>query len=198
MNYEIRNKGAFSLLDIKLDTNETVRLETGSVVYHNGRVEITGKRNGGFMQALGKSLLGGENFFLTTAKGLASDAMVSVAPAAPGDIKIIQNGDIDWYLNDGAFLACDETVTYDMQSQGFSKAMFSQTGGFFIMKTSGHGELAVASFGDIIEIELNNEEFVVDNGHLLAWQDTISYTNEMAGNSMMTAFKTGEIGRAHV
>ena len=98
---------------------------------------------------------------------------------------------MQWRLQDGAYLASESTVDYKSKSQGLGKALFGGTGGFFIIETSGRGTMLVNAFGALIEFELDgSEELIIDNGHLVCWQDTLDYKMEVA--SGMFGFKTGE------
>lgn len=179
------------LIIVELNQGETIKLEPGAMVYHNGKIKLEGKRNGSFGGALMKKMLSGESFFISTATGLANGAKIGIAPSGFGDIHAIEVGDVQWRLQDGAYLASESTVDYKSKSQGLGKALFGGTGGFFIIETSGRGTMLVNAFGALIEFELDgSEELIIDNGHLVCWQDTLDYKMEVA--SGMFGFKTGE------
>ena len=70
-------------------------------------------------------------------------------------------------------------------------ALFGGTGGLFVMKTQGSGKMLISGYGDIVEIALDGtEDFVVDNQHVLAWTESLSYSIEVASGTF--GFKTGE------
>ena len=198
MNYKLTNDGAFPLVLITLNSGEEIKIESGSMVYHNGKVTLEGKMNsngssgiGGLLKAAARSVVSNEGFFITTAKGTAPDALISIAPGSIGHIKELKVGETKWCINDGAFLACDNSVSYNMKKQSVGRAIFGGTGGLFVMETSGEGTMLVNGFGDIIEVELDGTSpFVVDNYHVVAWESTLSYNIKAA--SGMFGFTTGE------
>jgi uncharacterized protein (TIGR00266 family) len=65
--------------------------------------------------------------------------------------------------------------------------------GFFILKISGEGQLILNSFGAIHKVELKpDEEYIVDNSHLVAWTATTSYKIEKASSGWISSFTSGE------
>lgn len=198
MNYEITENTVFPLVNIHLSKNEEVQIERGAMVYHNGKVELTGKMNskgkggvGGALKALGRSVTSGESIFITKVTGLAPDAMIAVAPATPGVVRNIHIGPTQWRLNTGAFLACDASVHYEMKRQNLSHAFFGGTGGLFVMETAGEGDMLINSYGDIVAVEMDGTQpMVVDNLHVLAWSSSLEYSIEVASGTF--GFTTGE------
>ncbi|MDH6366749.1 MULTISPECIES: TIGR00266 family protein [unclassified Breznakia] len=199
MKYTKTSSTAFPLVEIQLQANEVVRIERGAMAYHNGKVNLEGKMNsngstgiGGLLKAVGRSVVSGESMFITTVTGLADDAKIGIAPNAPGEIREIQvSGQNQWRLNDSAFFACDEGVSYDMERQSFGKAVFGRTGGFFVMTTKGEGSMLISSYGDILEFELDGTQpFVVDNSHVVAWNTSLNYEIKVASGTF--GFKSGE------
>ena len=197
MNYKLSNEGAFPLVLVTLNAGEEIKIEGGSMVYHNGKVELEGKMNsssgglGGMLKAAAKSVVSGEGFFITTAKGTSDDGLIAIAPNSIGAIRKLSVGTEKWCVNDGCFLACDNNVNYNMKRQSVTKAILGGTGGLFVMETSGQGDMIVSGFGDIVEIDLDGSRpFIVDNNHVIAWQSTLEYNIKAA--SGMFGFKTGE------
>lgn len=193
MEYKIINEHNFPVLQVGMSAGESFRLETGSMVSMTDGISLEGKRNGSFMGALGKSLLGGENFFLTTAKSSSNDQTLALAPKGFGSIRKIElDGQKNWYLEDGVFLACDHSIEIDvMRQRGVAAPMFAGSGGFFVLKTSGYGNLFVESFGSIIEVEVTPDKpLTVDNNHVIGWEETVHHQITVASGTF--GFKTGE------
>lgn len=198
MQYKMTENTVFPLVEVDLRTGESIQLESGAMVYHNGEINLEGKMNsngksglGGAIRALGRSMSSGESFFITKASGLTDTAKVALAPATPGAIKELQVGSEHWRLNTGAFLACDASVSYNMKRQKLSGAIFGGTGGLFVMETSGSGSLLINSYGDIVEIHLDGTKpFLVDNQHVVAWSESLDYNIKVA--SGIFGFTTGE------
>ena len=198
MNYRLTQSTAFPLVEVTLARGEEIQIEHGSMVYHSGDVTLEGKMNsggsgglGGFVKAVGRSMVSGESFFITRARGMNDGARIALAPGTPGAIRELQLGAQQWRIRDQAFLACDGGVSYEMKRQSFGKAVFGGTGGFFIMESRGTGIMLVNSYGDIQEINLNGAApFVVDNTHVVAWSTSLNYNIKVASGTF--GFTTGE------
>ncbi|EJW92797.1 protein containing DUF124, partial [gut metagenome] len=94
----------------------------------------------------------------------------------PGDVRLLDVGEHQYMLSDGAFLASTTGVALSTKSQGLGRALLGGSGGFFIMKTEGSGTLAVSGFGSLREIQVTPDKPVfVDNGHLVAWDQALDY-----------------------
>ncbi|MFV0561088.1 MAG: TIGR00266 family protein [Enterococcus sp.] len=198
MNYTLSTSSVFPLVEVTLNKGEDIRLEAGAMVYHAGGIKLQGKMNsnghkgiGGAMRALGRAVTSGESFFITTAHGEADGAQIALAPSTPGAIKELTVGAEHWRLNTGAFLACEESVSYNMVRQNLSGALFGGTGGLYVMETSGTGALLISAFGDLKKIELDGSTpFTVDNQHVVAWSSSLDYKIKVASGTF--GFKTGE------
>jgi len=197
MNYTITQSTAFPLVEVTLAQGEEIQIEHGSMVYHRGGVTLEGKMNsdsggvGGFLKAMGRSMVSGESFFITRAKGMNDGAKIALAPGAPGAIRELKLGNEQWRIRDQAFLACDASVSYQMKRQSFGKAVFGGTGGFFVMESRGTGSMLINSYGDIQELYMDGSEpLIVDNVHVVAWSTTLDYNIKVA--SGVFGFTTGE------
>ncbi|MDR3238007.1 MAG: AIM24 family protein, partial [Spirochaetia bacterium] len=47
MNYKLSSESGFSLALITLGQGEEIKIESGAMVYHNGKVSLEGKMNSG-------------------------------------------------------------------------------------------------------------------------------------------------------
>ena len=123
MEYQLSSTSTAPLVEISLDDNEEIQIESGSMVYHNAAVKLEGKMNsngkgglGGALKALGRSITSGESFFITKASAIGANGKISLAPASLGSIKEILVGQEQWKPNTGAFLwrnwwsCCDENT----------------------------------------------------------------------------------------
>lgn len=197
MKYKILGDSDCPLVHIEMATNETVKIERGAMAYISN-VDIEGKMNssqkglGGVLSAIGRSITSGESMFITHAVGRSNDAYIGIAPSIPGKINCLQvGGSTQYRLNTGAFLACDSSVDYTMQSQNVGKALFSGTGGLFVMETHGEGDILVSAFGDILELEVTPDHpITIDNEHVVAWDASLNYDIHVASGTF--GFTTGE------
>lgn len=181
MRTEIRFSPAFAMATLHLEPGESVSAEAGAMMAMSSTVEIATSTKGGIMKGLRRSVLGGESFFLNTFTAQGSDAHVVVAPALPGDIITWPLTGSTVYLQSGSYLAAPSTIDVD-STWGGSKTFFSREG-LFMLRCSGVGDLVVASYGAIQEVELAaGQSYVVDTGHMVGWEEGVSYEVQKAGN----------------
>ena len=143
-------------------------------------VQIATGTKGGMIQGFKRSVLGGESFFLNTFTATGPDARVMVAPALVGDV-------ITWpltgntvFLQSGSYLAAPDTITIDSK-RGGSRTFFSKEG-LFMLKCTGVGDLLVSSYGAIHQVDLaQGETYIVDTGHMVGWEETVSYEVQKVG-----------------
>jgi uncharacterized protein (TIGR00266 family) len=75
---------------------------------------------------------------------------------------------------------------------GGAKSFFGGEG-LFVMQVSGSGVLIVSSFGAIHRKRLAaGERYVVDTGHLVAWEGTTQYTLRKATTGFFRSMVSGE------
>ena len=195
MDAEVVERGAFSWAHIHLDPGDKFVSESGALFRASVNVEIdvtTKSRGGGGGLLAGvRRMVAGESFFFstyTTNDGRAGD--VGLAPVHQGQIRRIDcDGITDWLCTGGSYLGSSDSLAIDTQFQGF-RGMFSGESLSFI-SVSGTGPLLVNAFGMIKEIAVDGD-FVVDTGHVVAFQSTLKYSIGKAGGSFLQSFLTGE------
>lgn len=197
MNYNMTSNGAFPLVVFEMNQDEKLKIESGSMAYHNNLVELKGKTNSsssgasGLIKAFGKSVVTGESMLITEVRCTENGGKIAIAPKSIGAIKELNITEENWRLNDGAFLACDDTVSYKLKKQSLGKAILGGTGGLFVMETYGEGTMLINCFGDMIELEVEPDKpLVIDNEHVLAWTHDLDYTIKSASGTF--GFMSGE------
>ena len=71
---------------------------------------------------------------------------------------------------------------------GGAKTFFSKEG-FFLLKVHGSGDLFLTSYGAIHEIALaSGESYIVDTGHMVAFDDSVGYRVQRVGGLKSTLF----------
>jgi uncharacterized protein (TIGR00266 family) len=156
-------------------------------------IDIESKMEGGLLGALSRKLLTGEKFFFQTLRASRGAGEVLLAPTVPGEIVIMELDGLNEYMaqKDG-FLAGSESIKIESQMQSLSRGLLGGEG-FFILKVSGKGSLILNSFGAIHKVELKpDQEYIVDNSHLVAWSGTTSYHIERAASGWVASFTSGE------
>ena len=148
----------------------------------SGGVEITTKAQGGLLGGLKRSVLGGESFFINTFTASAGPGEVIVAPALPGDIiHLPVDGTKAVMVQSGSWLAGEASVAVDTKWGG-AKTFFSGEG-LFLLRCSGAGDMLVASYGAVFEMDLAaGQSYKVDTGHIVAFDEGIGYeVNKVGG-----------------
>jgi uncharacterized protein (TIGR00266 family) len=193
MKSEILYPGAFPMVRVELAGGETIKAESGAMVASSPTIDVESKMEGGFLGALSRKFLTGEKFFFQTLRASRGPGEVLLAPTVPGEIVLLELDGVNEYMvqKDG-FLAGAEAIKLDSQMQSFSRGLLGGEG-FFILKASGKGTLLLNSFGAIHKIELRpDQEYIVDNSHLVAWSGTTSYNIERAASGWVASFTSGE------
>lgn len=147
-------------------------------------VEI--KMLGGVFPAIARKLLAGESLLVGKYSSTAPEQRLSVSPAIPGEVKHKKLQGEKYLMQAGSFMACSEGVNLGTVFGGI-KAIFSGEGLFFL-EVGGNGDLWYNSYGSIVEKELKGEEFIVDTGHIVAWEPSLNWEITGMGNLKSTLF----------
>ena len=193
MKSEILYPGAFPMVRVFLDAGESIKAESGAMVGASPTIDVESKMEGGLLGALSRKLLTGEKFFFQTLRAARGAGEVLLAPTVPGEIVLFDLDGVNEYLvqKDG-FLAGAEGIKIESKVQSLSRGLLGGEG-FFILRISGQGQLVLNSFGAIHKIELKpDEEYIVDNAHLVAWSAATSYSIERASSGWVSSFTSGE------
>ncbi len=174
------------LLSVRLEPGETIYAERNAMVAMDSKLALSGRTRGGLFSALARKVLNDETFFQQQIHAEDDAGEVLLTPALPGDIAILDVGEHQYMISDGAYLASTEKVEMEVKSQSLGRAFLGDSGGFFVMKTDGRGQVAVSGFGSMRAVTLDgSREFFIDNGHLVAWDAELDYE---------LAFNTGKKG----
>ena len=181
------------MVRVFLAAGESIKAESGAMVGASPTIDVESKMEGGLLGALSRKLLTGEKFFFQTLRAARGAGEVLLAPTVPGEIVLFELDGVNEYLvqKDG-FLAGAESIAIESKVQSLSRGLLGGEG-FFILRISGQGPLILNSFGAIHKIELKpDEEYIVDNAHLVAWSATTSYSIERASSGWVSSFTSGE------
>lgn len=193
MQYEILYPGSNALIEADLEHMDHLQAEAGAMVSRTQNVQVKGTFHGGVWRSLKRSFLGGESLFFQTLTAEKGPGKVLVAPAVPGDVKILPlQAGTDYMVKNGCLLASFEDITLDTRMQRISTGLFSGAG-LFVIHAHGHGHIAVSAFGALLEIPVPaGEEYVVDTGHLVAWSGDMDYKIVKGGTTWLSSFTSGE------
>jgi uncharacterized protein (TIGR00266 family) len=195
MKYEIQHTGASSILSIELEKGEAFKAASGSLMGKSSTIDLEGTVEGGPLAALKRSLLGGGSLFFETLRAMESGGSALIAPALPGEIKILDIAEAEGagaYLQGHAFLATLGEVTLNTEMQVAPAGLITGEG-LFVLHATGSGALAVSAFGEIHYIRIaEGSDYLVDNGHLVAWRSAHSFKIEKSSSGWVSSFVSGE------
>lgn len=188
--YEVSHQPAFSLAVIQLQAEQSIQAEAGAMVSMSANIELQSQMKGGLFGAI-KRAAGGESAFVSTFTARGGPGEVTFAPGAPGDIAAIELDNQSFFVQSSSYLAGDASLTVDTKWGG-AKSFFGGEG-LFVMLVQGRGLLLVSSFGAIHRKTLRpGERYVVDTGHLVAWEGTTQYTLRKAAAGFFRSMMSGE------
>jgi uncharacterized protein (TIGR00266 family) len=189
-SYHIEHQPAFSLAILNLQPEQSIMAEAGAMVSMSANVELQSQMKGGLFGAL-KRAAGGESAFVSTFTARGGPGEVTLAPGAPGDIAAIELNNQSFFVQSSSYLAGDASLTVDTKWGG-AKSFFGGEG-LFVLLVQGQGLLLVSSFGAIHRKVLQpGERYVVDTGHLVAWEGTTQYTLRKAAAGFFRSMVSGE------
>lgn len=173
-----------------LDPGESIRAESGAMVSMSTTIQIESKAQGGLGKALGR-LLTGESFFQTTFTATHGPGEVILAPSALGDVFSVEvTPQSGMMVTSGCYLACDSALNIETKMSG--RGFFAGEG-LFLMRVSGQGTLLVSCFGAMHAVQLMaGQPYIVDTGHIVAFQDTMQYSVRTVARGLMQSFTSGE------
>lgn len=188
LRHEVKYQPSYALALIDLDPGESIQAEAGAMVSMSSTIEMETSTRGGMLSGLRRSVLGGESFFINTFRAEQDTGQVTVAPALPGDIMALElTGETTLLVQSGSFLAATEGVDVDTKWGG-AKSFFSSEG-LFLLRCTGQGTIWVSSYGAIHPIDLGvGEPYVVDTGHMVAFDDSVQYDVGRSGGWKSTLF----------
>ncbi|MBC8324091.1 MAG: TIGR00266 family protein [Verrucomicrobia subdivision 3 bacterium] len=194
MHVDITHRPGNSAARVSLQPGETVTAEGGAMIAMSGNMNVqttTHKRDQGSILGALKRLVTGESLFLNhfTAQGAPGEVFFGTALA--GDMMQFEMGHGPAMLvQAGSYVASAPGVNMDMSWQGFGKALFSGESMFWI-KLNGQGPVIINSFGAIYPIQVNGQ-YIVDTGHIVAFEESLNFEISKAGKSWLSSFLGGE------
>lgn len=189
---------------VELDPGETVIAEAGAMNFMEDGIQFEARMGDGSaaeqgvmgkLFAVGKRALTGESIFMTHFSNRHPTAKRQVAFAAPYPGKIIpmnlakMGGEI--LCEKDAFLCAAYGTSVGIAFQRKLGTGFFGGEGFILQRLRGDGMVFVHACGCIVERELKGETLRVDTGCLVAFEPTVEYSIERAGN-LKSMFFGGE------
>ncbi len=187
METEIVDRPSFANVRIRLAPGDAIVAEANAMASMSADVKLKTQWSGGMVKGILRRLFGGESMFINVFTSPSGGELRLTQPM-PGDIECIELKGTTMFLQPGAFIACESTVTLGLAWAGIKMLVARE--GLFRVKVSGHGKVWFGAYGGIFTREIN-DEFVVDSGHLVAYEPTINVQIGMAGG-LFSSFFSGE------
>ena len=193
MKYEILYPEAFPIVECHLNRGESIKAESDAMIAMSPTIDVEGKMDGGLLRGLARKFLSGESLFFQELVARRGDGTVLFGHSQIGGILDVElDGSYGLMIQKDGFLASTQGITVDTEMQNLSRGFLSGEG-FFILNARGNGTVFVSSYGVIHPINLDdNEEVIIDNGHLVAWPDYMNYKIEKASNGWISSITSGE------
>ncbi|ESZ96884.1 DUF124 domain-containing protein [Sclerotinia borealis F-4128] len=183
-SYRVSHRDTNSIVTIQLAMGCPLTVKPGAMIAMTPTITLKGS----IKFSMKKLVIGGEMAHST----FTGPGELLLAPPSLGDITNIRlSGDEQWSVSRDAYLASTQGVIKEYKRQGIGKAMFSGEG-LFVYKISGVGLLWISSLGAIIRKDLQEgERYIVDNGHLVAW-NTKYVLERVASGGIISGLSSGE------
>lgn len=163
-------------LHVSMQKGDKIYCESGAMVMMEANLELKGRMTGGLGSALMRRFTNGETLFQQHIEAVRGDGDCLLSPALPGGIEIIDVGARQYLLNDGAFVAATSDTEMKVRTQSIGNALFAQSGGFFVMETSGTGQVVVSGFGAMFSLNVEpGKDLIIDNAHVVCWDSALHY-----------------------
>jgi uncharacterized protein (TIGR00266 family) len=192
MQIDLLKRPGNSAARVVLSPGEHLTAESGSMIAMSTTLELTTttqKRDSGSLLAGLKRLLAGESFFLNHYSANSVPGEVFLAATLPGDMLRHDLRAESLIVQAGSFVACQSSVDVTWGWQGFRSFLSGEN--MVWLRISGTGPVILSSFGAIYPIEVDGD-YIVDTGHIVAFEETLNFTIAKAGGSWATAILGGE------
>ncbi len=192
MKLEILHQPDSSIAKIAMAPNEEIVAEAGAMVAMSSNLNVSTTlrkgKGGGVFGGL-KRMLAGESLFLSVFRTPNEVGEIYLAPKLMGDLLPYTLDGKTLIVQSTGYLASTPGVDLELGFQGF-KSFFSGES-IFWLKISGSGLVLLNAFGGIYEIDVDGE-YVVDTGHIVAFEDSLSFRISKANASWWGALFGGE------
>jgi len=189
MEYSIEHAPVFTTLRIRLARGERIKAEAGAMVAMTPGIELQARASGKGLLGTIAAAVGGEAIFGSLYTAREAGELI-LAPSVPGDIVALNLSNQTIFAQGGAYLAGAEGL--ELSTQGSLRAMVGGEG-LFLSKISGSGDLFLTAYGSVIEKTLApGETWVVDTGHMVAFESSVTYQIRTAARGLFSSVATGE------
>jgi uncharacterized protein (TIGR00266 family) len=193
MKIEIQTRPGSSVAKVNLEAGESITTEGGAMVAmsNNLNVETSARKSSGGSLLSGlKRMLASEGFFMNHFTAEGKEGELYLGTGLPGDMEVLElDGTKKIFVSGGAYVASENGVSVNTVWQGTKNLISGES--LFWIELSGTGKTIVNAFGVIYPIDIDGE-YIIDTGHIVAYDDTLKFDISKAGTSWMSSFLGGE------
>lgn len=188
----IQMRPGSSAAEIDLQPHQTFTAEGGAMIAMSPSVSMQTsthtKSSGGIMSGL-KRMVSGESFFLNHYTAGSQGGKVWLGAVHAGDMEVKELNGQGIIVQGGSYVASSPGININSNWQGFKSLIARES--IFWLSLSGRGTVIFNSFGAIYEVKVNGE-YIVDTGHIVAFDESLDFTLTKAGKSWISSFLGGE------
>ncbi|MCO4293320.1 TIGR00266 family protein [Solitalea sp. MAHUQ-68] len=186
MNLTVEGKPVFAHVIVELEPGETFVAESDAMSSMSAELDMNAKFNGGLFGGLIRKFLGGESLFINHFTNNTSKTLsLHLTQPTPGDITVKELNGESYCIQQGSYIASEPGVKLGVKWAGIGSLIGGE--GLFKLVASGHGKVVFGAYGGIIEKEINGE-YIVDSGHLVAYEPGMKLKPQLAGGIFGSLF----------
>lgn len=192
LNVSIQMRPGSAAAEIKLAPGQEFTAEGGAMIAMSTSVQMTTtthkKNSGGIMKGL-KRMLAGESFFLNHYSAGSIGGTVWLGATHAGDMMVKELNGEGIIVQGGSYVASSPDIDINMNWQGFKSLLSKES--LFWLGIKGKGTVVLNSFGAVYPIQVNGE-YIVDTGHIVAFEESLNFSLTKAGKSWLSSVLGGE------
>lgn len=178
MRYNVIGKN-MPAVEIELVQGEQIFTQGGSMLWADRGIEMKSNLEGGLLKGIGRMFSGGSLFMVDYTCNVPS-SKITFGGSLPGTVFPMDLGNNGLICQKSAFLCAQKSVNLDVVFKKDIAAGIFGGEGFILQKISGTGTAFIQSFGDFQTRTLNpEEELLVDTGHIVAFDESVTYSVEL-------------------
>lgn len=187
MEIKTEGKPAFAYVVVTLAPGETMIAESDAMSSMSANLDMVAKFNGGLLVGLLKKFLGGESLFINHFTNNTNETLsLHLTQPTPGDIEVKElDGTSSYCIQNGSYIASEKGVKLGVKWAGFGSLIGGE--GLFKLVVSGKGKVIFGAYGGLLEKEINGE-YIVDTGHLVAYEPNMKLKPQLAGGIFSSLF----------
>lgn len=186
MKIAVEGKPVFAHVFVELEKGETFVAESDAMSSMSAELDMAAKFNGGFFSGLIKKFFGGESLFVNHFTNNTDTTLkLELTQPTPGDIEVKEINESRYCIQKGAYIASEAGVKLGVKWAGFGSFIGGE--GLFKLEVSGKGKVIFGAYGGIVEKDINGE-YIVDTGHLVAYEPSMKLKPQLAGGIFGSLF----------